>query len=86
MIMNVKTDNMLNNMTNQSTTINMYKLFIPLTMILTVLLKIRNMIKSNKTKKCRPAARETQDLIKTWCLPDKGPARQKNYKSRVKNR
>ena len=38
--------------------------------------------KKEKTKKCRPVAGETQDLIQTWCLPDNGPARQKKLTER----
>ena len=36
---------------------------------------------SKKTKKCQPAARDTQDLIQTWCVPDRGLARNK-YKNK----
>ena len=39
------------------------------------------------TQKCQPAARDTQDLIQTWCVPDRGLARHKNKnKPNVKNK
>ena len=42
-------------------------------------------VQQNK-KKCQPAARDTQDLIQTWCVPDRGLAHPQNKNKLNKNK